>query len=1013
METAAFAPGTTVRLVARPEVVGIVSGSRNVGGVLRFDVFHDNGTHGYFASQIEPVTIVSKPETISAAALRTGLTSELLRDKNTGYLHARNVGRIDYEPYQYRPVLKIVQADRPRILVADDVGVGKTIEACLILKELQARQRARTVLVICPKPLVVDEKWRNELKRFDEEFVHLDSSSLRFCLEETLREGEWPSRFAKAILPYSLLDERLLVGGDGSSSARRIGLVDLAPGPHFDLVIVDEAHHIRNRSTFAYQNVQRLTESADAVVMLSATPLQTDSQDLFTLVNMLRDDLVPTERDFAQMLEPNHYLYEAVEAARAGHDKWQGDVSLAIDAALATAWGRQVMAVDPRVGLVRDLLGAEPEDARARIRIVRTLEDLNTFSAIVSRTRRRDIGTFTTRKPRAPLVRFTPAQEGVYNAVLELGRRIVELQAPGMPVEFLLSMLRRQAASSISALAPLAEQLLENRLDKVEFSEMGEDAPDSESIPPFMADLRNEIRTIGRLAANLKGLPDPKVDVLHQVVADKQADDNNKVLVFSTFRHTLRYLEDQARGWDVRVAVVHGAIPDEDRHAFRRRFKLPKSNPDAIDLMLCSEVGTEGLDYQFCNTLVNYDIPWNPMRIEQRIGRIDRRGQRSESVAIINILTLGTIEAEIYERCLLRIGVFHRALGGSEKILGDLTMGLRKIADDLTISETEREARLRQLADNEVARIQELERLEDQQGALLGLTTESFESRVAEASSEWLDDDKVRGLVRSYLETVVRGRRIALQSGKVAVVRLDDEAATQIGEDLRTAGGSDARLERLLRRTPLALRLTTDAELAADDDEVELLGPTHPIVLAAAQHAVLSGVPRASLRVRSELVPPGRYPIAVHSWTRFDSHDTLTLRYVSTDPSVEAVADALLAMAVDGESEAGLGTTQVEMLEQRHHTEWQLARDKHVARAKAAGAQRVASLRAQRDRQLRVVEESASKVSDARIVKMRQSELATIQEKFDRLIAQHERAVSGSDLITKQLATAILEVEAP
>ena len=340
METADFAPGTTVRLVARPEVVGVVSGSRDIGGVLRFDVFHDNGVHGYFASQIEPVTLASKPETISAAALRTGLTSELLRDKNTGYLHARNVGRIDYEPYQYRPVLKIVQADRPRILVADDVGVGKTIEACLILKELQARQRARSVLVICPKPLVVDEKWRNELKRFDEDFVHLDSSDLRFCLEETLREGEWPSRFAKAILPYSLLDERLLVGSDGNGGARRIGLVDLAPGPHFDLVIVDEAHHIRNRSTFAYQNVQRLTESADAVVMLSATPLQTDSQDLFTLVNLLRDDLVPTERDFAQMLEPNHYLYEAVEAARAGHDEWQGDVHRALDGALATAWGR-------------------------------------------------------------------------------------------------------------------------------------------------------------------------------------------------------------------------------------------------------------------------------------------------------------------------------------------------------------------------------------------------------------------------------------------------------------------------------------------------------------------------------------------------------------------------------------------------------------------------------------------------------------------------------------------------
>lgn len=1009
-ENGDFAPGKRVRLVARPEVIGIVTASREIAGARRFDVFHDNDIHGYFESQIEPVTVVARPPGISASALRAGLTSELLRDKNTSYLHARNAGRVDYEPYQFRPVLKIVQADRPRILVADDVGVGKTIEACLILKELQARQRARTVLVICPKPLVVDEKWRNELKRFDEDFVHLSSSDLRFCLEETLREGEWPSRFAKSILPYSLLDERLLLGGDTNGRARRIGLVDLAPGPHFDLVIVDEAHHIRNRSTFAYQNVQRLTESAEAVVMLSATPLQTDSQDLFTLVNLLRDDLVPTERDFAQMLEPNQHLYEAVEAARGGREMWQTTVREALDGALATGWGRQVMAVDPRIGQIHDLLNDDPTDADARIRVVRTLEDLNTFSAIVSRTRRRDIGTFTLRKPSAPLVEFTPQQEVVYNAVLELGRRIVGHQAPGMPIEFLLSMLRRQAASSISGLAPLVEQMLENRLDKVEFSEIGEDLPDA--FPPFLHELRKEVREIGRLAAGLDGLPDPKVDVLQRAVTDKQGEENNKVLVFSTFRHTLRYLEEKARDWGVRVVVVHGGIPDEDRRSFRRRFKLPKSDPDAIDLMLCSEVGTEGLDYQFCDTLVNYDIPWNPMRIEQRIGRIDRRGQLSESVSIINILTRGTIEAEIYKRCLVRIGVFHRALGGSEKILGDLTTELRKIGEDLTLSAADRDERLRQLADNEVARIQELERLEDQQGALLGLTTESFESRVAEASSEWLEEDKVGDLVRSYFEAALPGRRIALKPGRVAVVRLDDDMATRVSADLRSVVGGDPRLERALRRKPVALRLTTGAALA-DEDDVELLGSTHPLVLVAAQCAALSGSPTASLRVHSGLVPPGRYPIAIHGWTRFDSRDSLTLRYISTDPNVEAAAGTLLAMAEDGSPTASIGPVEADELDQRHHLEWESSRDKHVARAMTAGTQRVASLRAQRDRQLLAIQERTNGVRDSNIVRMYQSELANVKDKFDRLIAQHESAVTGSDLVTRQIATAILEVVAP
>ncbi|GAA1376643.1 DEAD/DEAH box helicase [Catellatospora chokoriensis] len=1007
METAEFAPGTTVRLIARPETVGVVTGSRHVGGALRFDVFHDSSVHGYFASQIELVTGSSQREAVSAADLRAGFTSELLRDKNTAYLHVRHAGRIDYEPYQYRPVLKIVQAERPRILVADDVGVGKTIEACLIIKELAARHRARSVLVICPKPLVVDDKWRNELKRFDEDFVHLDGASLRFCLEETYREGDWPSRYAKAILPYSLLDEQLLVG-NGTKSARRIGLVDLAPGPHFDLVIVDEAHHIRNRSTYAYQTVQRLTESAEAVVMLTATPLQVHSQDLFTLVNLIRDDLVPSMQDFAQMLEPNRFLYEAAEAARGAQPQWQQVVQEALNHALGTRWGRHVMAVDPRIAQVRDLLDySPPDDVRARVRVVRTLEDLNTFSSIVSRTRRRDIGTFTTRKPSAPMVAFTPEQKVVYDAVLALGRRIAELQAPGMSVNFLLSMLRRQAASSISGLAPLAQQVLMNRLDNVELSEIGDDAPDTITVTDV---LHAQIREIGQLAAGLDGLPDPKVDYLRQVVIDKQAEDNNKILVFSTFRHTLRYLQQKANSWNVRVAIVHGAVPDEERHTLRRRFKLPREHPDAIDLMLCSEVGTEGLDYQFCNTLVNYDIPWNPMRVEQRIGRIDRRGQQSETVAIINILTEGTVEAEIYQRCLQRIGVFQRAIGGSEQILGDLTSRIRRIAENLSLSPADLAERLRQLADNEVARIQELERLEDQQGVLLGLTTESFESRIAEASSEWLDDDKLGDLVRAYLGDVLGGRRIAaLKPGKVATVRLDDGAAERIAADVRSVGGA-ARLERVLRRKETTLYLTTDPELASDDDNIELLAPTHPLVMAAAASAALAGVPFASMLVQSNLVPPGQYPIAVHAWTRLGTADTLTLRYISTDPDVEAAAGVLLAQAVDGDPDSVVPTVDMDALDLRHHLEWSAARDKHRARAGALADQRMASLRAQRDLQVQAVERNASKVDDPNILRMRRGELARIREKFHRLIAQHERV---PDLLTRQLATVLLEVVKP
>ena len=123
--------------------------------------------------------------------------------------------------------------------------------------------------------------------------------------------------------------------------------------------------------------------------------------------------------------------------------------------------------------------------------------------------------------------------------------------------------------------------------------------------------------------------------------------------------------------------------------------------------MLFSEIGCEGLDYQFCDCIVNYDLPWNPMRVEQRIGRIDRNGQQSETVAIVNLITPGTVDADIYERCLVRIGVFESGLGGSEEILGDISKEIKNIAENYALSEEERRLKLRQLADNKIRLVRE------------------------------------------------------------------------------------------------------------------------------------------------------------------------------------------------------------------------------------------------------------------------------------------------------------------
>ncbi len=137
------------------------------------------------------------------------------------------------------------------------------------------------------------------MQRFDERFDHLDGPTLRYCIEETHLDGIWPQKYARAILPYSLLDEALLMGDTERRRPRR-GLLGLDPPPAFDLIIVDEAHHIRNTETWAYRAVRWFCDNAEAVVRIEATPTQLGDPDLYTLLHLLRPDLLPSDREYEQ-----------------------------------------------------------------------------------------------------------------------------------------------------------------------------------------------------------------------------------------------------------------------------------------------------------------------------------------------------------------------------------------------------------------------------------------------------------------------------------------------------------------------------------------------------------------------------------------------------------------------------------------------------------------------------------------------------------------------------------------
>lgn len=1001
-----FVPGAQVRLGARPETVGLVAEVRDGGIERQVTVFHDNVLHTYFESQLELASIgggaIRSPD-----ELRAGLAAELLLRPSTSRLYSFNSGRIDYEPYQFRPVMKLISSDRPRLLIADDVGVGKTIEAGLIIKELQARQRLDSVLIICPKQLITEGKWRSELKRFDEDFVELDSKMLRYCIDEARLEGEWPSRYRKAILPYSLLDERLLLGqSDGRS--RRHGLLSLLPPVKFDLVIADEAHHLRNRDTWQHRVVDHLLSSAEAAVLISATPIQTGSNDLYTLLRLLRPDLLTGPAEFERMREPNASLSRAEVIARAGGDAWPSEALSELDNALSTAWGSAVMAADPRAAALEELLRSEPFDDKHRVRVVRLLQSLNTFSGLINRTRRRDIGAFTVRKPETVEVAFTADQQQVHDSLLGLCARILAARGHAVSVEFLLSTLRRQASSSLNGLAPFIQDLLEGRLTGEELSEA--DVEDDSLDPGDLGDFRAEIRELGERAGQLDD--DPKLDALLTIAEDKRQMDNNKLLVFSTFRHTLAYVLPALEARGSRVGLVHGGIPDRDRREIRARFALDPSDPDALDVLLSSEVGTEGLDNQFCDAMVNYDIPWNPMRIEQRIGRIDRRGQLSESVSIKNLIVAGTVDAAIYERCLLRIGIFRESLGAGEEVLGELTREMRAIGDDLSLTPAERDSRLQQLADNKLARIQEQIELEEREGSLFGLAVQKVDDEgIERLASPWLSSEQLERLVTRYLTARGHERADGLFSRPVALLRPDRTTRVALRADaspLRSAASGFGGWFRWLETDgDASRRLTFDPKLA--EETIELLSPTHPLVIAAAR-AEGAAEPGSTVAVTApaDELAPGRYPFAVFGWQTLGVRDDFRVQVLTTDREQEHAVERALLAADPGD--ATLTSAELDLLDAQHYDRWATARAEHIEHTNAHVEAQLASLQLSRNSRLAQLEDQLAAASHPNILRMREGELRAVEYDFDQRSEQLRRAVERSDITTTMLYRGVLEV---
>ncbi|HTW71614.1 MAG TPA: SNF2-related protein [Acetobacteraceae bacterium] len=453
--------------------------------------------------------------------------------------------------YQVETARKVLKQYRGRVLLADEVGLGKTIEAGMTVKEYMLRGMAERILILTPASLV--GQWRDEMA----EKFSIDCATTH---DRLLRDD-----------PAAFWDQPRVIAS--IAVARRKDHAALLAQRRYDAVVVDEAHHLKDQSSASYQLVNSLQKRF--LLLLSATPVQNNLIELYNLLTLLQPGIFKTQKEF--------------RAAYMVHGK-------------------------PR----------EPVNREKLRDLMRGVMIRNTRALAALRLPRRHATT----------MRATPEAEeaACYRALTELVRGVATGGHHRMASQHLLSAAGSSPAAAAVAIARFHER------------------HDSDKSWAGLADRYAALGAGAKQAALL--------DLLQRNPAEKK-------MVFVHHRESLTHLADLLSARRIDFVTFDGSMSGPDKDAAVAAFR------DSAPVLLCSESGGEGRNLQFCNTLINFDIPWNPMAIEQRIGRIDRIGQQRE-VFVFNLATSGTIEDQVLRILDEKINMFELVVGEVGAILGAL-----------------------------------------------------------------------------------------------------------------------------------------------------------------------------------------------------------------------------------------------------------------------------------------------------------------------------------------------------
>jgi len=745
----------------------------------------------------------------SAGNFAATITRAKLTGQLTDTVYSFRASRTIFRPYQFRPVLKLLESGKMRLLIADEVGLGKTIEAGLVWSELDARRQADRVLVVTPSNLV--EKWRGEMdQRFGFELSALSGSDLDELLEQ-VENDRLPTRL-QAIASL----ERLRSWP---------GLERLAQiSPRFDLVIVDEAHAFRNMGTQSHALGALLSDWADALIFLSATPLNLGNDDLFNLLGLLSPGDFDDRTVLEQRLEPNAVL-NRVAAGLIDRSVQPADRLASLGELNDLTFGSSVT-MRPEFAELKNLLGRplEAADVAAARRLLRRLHALE---AVVTRTRKAEVDDAkTVREPRSIEVQWTDEETAFYESV-ELWQ-IRRAQSLGIPLGFAAQMPLRLASTCLPATKARVLNWGEPSEHEVDEFDLAEEL-DDDSAAVLIRDNADRPPAEVVEAARALGDVDTKFDLLVEHLKPIVAT-GRRVLLFSFSRPTLAYLQRRLAE-HCRVTSLHGGIDRRERPQIISAFRRGE-----FDVLLASRVASEGLDFEFCSVVVNYDLPWNPMEVEQRIGRADRFGQQEEKILILNFHTPGTIESKIIERVHTRIGVFTSSIGELEPILRSEIGDLKRMMFDFSLTDEQKLKRI----DEKMAAIEEQRTaLEDVERASAFLASVDG-AEIAGLETELLRSGRYVGqleLVHLLAQWIDRTEGASWTMSDDGVwLRIVGSAA--LDADLRRVQAQGERssmeLERLGRQIlgGIEIQLCLDPDRARETGS-DLLSSTHPLVRAA------------------------------------------------------------------------------------------------------------------------------------------------------------------------------------